>query len=67
MTDRFHFGTFVTGLVLALIGGALLSEGLGWWELSLSDFRYVGPVLLIVVGVIVLLGSFASRQTTADR
>lgn len=63
MTDeRFHFGTFVTGLVIAVIGGALLAEGLGWWELHLRDFRYVGPALLIAVGVIVLLGSFARRQ-----
>ncbi|MGH8947087.1 MAG: hypothetical protein ACRDVL_13195 [Acidimicrobiia bacterium] len=60
--ERFHFGTFVTGLVVALIGGALLAEGLGWWELHLSDFRYVGPALLIAIGVIVLIGSFARRE-----
>jgi xanthine/uracil permease len=60
---RFHFGTFVTGLVLALIGGALLAEGMGWWKLRLSDFRYVAPALLIAIGVIVLLGSFARRDT----
>lgn len=61
--DRFHFGTFVTGLVIALIGGALLAEGLGWWELRLRDLRYLGPVLLIAIGVIVLLGSIGRRQS----
>lgn len=64
MTDqRFHFGTFVTGLVVAVIGGALLAEGMGWWELHLRDFRFVGPALLIAIGVIVLLGSFARKQS----
>jgi hypothetical protein len=64
MTDqRFHFGTFVTGLVVAIIGGLLLAEGMGWWELRLRDFRFVGPALLIAIGVIVLLGSFARKQS----
>lgn len=62
MNDRLHFGTFVTGLIVALLGAALLAEGLGWWELHLRDFRLVGPVLLISIGVIVLIGSFARRQ-----
>lgn len=64
MTDqRFHFGTFVTGLVVAVIGSVLLAEGMGWWELHLRDFRFVGPALLIAIGVIVLLGSFARKQS----
>ena len=62
MNDRLHFGTFVTGLIVALVGAALLAEGLGWWELQLRDFRFVGPVLLIAIGAIVLIGSFARRQ-----
>ena len=62
MNDRLHFGTFVTGLIVALVGAALLAEGLGWWELQLRDFRFVGPVLLIAIGVIVLIGSLARRQ-----
>lgn len=62
MNDRFHFATFVTGLIVGLIGAALLAEGLGWWELSLRNFRYIGPVLLIAIGVTVLIGSLARRH-----
>lgn len=62
MNDRFHFATFITGLIVALIGAAMLAEALGWWELRQRDFRYVGPVLLIAIGVTGLIGSFARRH-----
>ncbi|CAN5789634.1 hypothetical protein BH23ACT5_BH23ACT5_22210 [soil metagenome] len=62
MNDRFHFGTFVWGLVLTLAGVGLLGVGLGWWTLSLIDLRYVAPVAVIVIGAIIVLGAL-TRQT----
>ena len=57
MTDRFHTGTFLWGLVLTLAGAALAAVGFGWWELSTIDIRYVGPAFVILVGAVVLAGA----------
>lgn len=64
MNSRFHPGTFVWGVVLALSGAWLLGVGLDLWDIGRIDLRYVAPVLLILVGVSVLLGSLrsATRQ-----
>lgn len=57
MGDRFHVGTFSWGVVLTLAGAALAVVGFGWWDLSTIDLRYLAPVFVILVGVVILLGA----------
>lgn len=61
MTREFHWGTFLWGLVLTLAGGALTGVGLGWWDLSAIDIRYVGPAFLILVGLVTLIGALVRQ------
>lgn len=63
MSDRFHVGTFLWGMVLSLTGAALAAVGLGWWDISVLDLRLVAPTLVIVVGTVILLGAL----TQGDR
>jgi len=60
MGDRFHVDTFVWGAVLTIAGAVLAAIGFGWWELSAIDLRYVGPVFVILVGGVILLGALTS-------
>lgn len=62
MTDRFHPATFVWGVVLTLAGAALAAIGFGWWDISTLDLRYVGPALVILMGVTILAGALISRK-----
>ena len=57
MSKSFHVATFIWGAVLTIVGAGLALAGFGWWELSSIDLRYVGPVFVILVGVVILLGS----------
>lgn len=57
MSERFHTVTFVWGLVLTVAGAALAAVGFGWWDISGLDLRYVGPALLILVGLTILAGA----------
>lgn len=59
--NRFDLGSFLWGCVFVVVGGALWAEQLGWWDLDFSSIRYLGPVLLLVIGVIVFATSFRSR------
>lgn len=67
MDRQFHVGTFVWGAILTLVGAALAAAGFGWWDISGVDLRYAAPVLLILVGIVILLGSLTrgSRTTTS--
>ncbi len=62
MSDRFHIGTFVWGVVLTVVGAALAAVGFGWWDLSAIDFRYVAPVFVILIGGMILLGAMTSQS-----
>ena len=57
MSDRFHVGTFLWGVVLSLVGAALAAVGFGWWDISWIDLRVVAPAFVILVGVVILLGA----------
>jgi len=60
---KLHTGTLYAGLVYLAIGVTFLFEALGWWTLQISDFRLVGPLALVVVGLVVIVGSIGrSRQ-----
>lgn len=48
---------------MTLWGVLLLGVGLDWWQFELVDLRYLGPALIIVIGVVVLLGALRSRGT----
>lgn len=47
----FDVGTFAWGLGFALFGTALALEAVDVWTLRAADLRYVGPVLVIVIGL----------------
>jgi hypothetical protein len=62
MNSRFHIGTLLSGLALAIWGAGLLGDGMGWWNIELADLRYVGPILIIVIGALVVVGALASDR-----
>lgn len=51
MSDRIHVATLVWGLVLSAFGALFVAEALEVWEFSFRDFRYAGPIILVVIGV----------------
>ncbi|HEX6222424.1 MAG TPA: hypothetical protein VF115_15135 [Acidimicrobiia bacterium] len=57
MSDRIHVGTFLWGAILTLVGAGLAAVGFGWWDISSIDLRYVAPVFVILIGVVILLGA----------
>lgn len=62
MSEEFHLGTFLWGAVLTITGAGLAAAGFGWWDLSSIDLRYVAPVFVILVGVVILLGSLMDTE-----
>lgn len=62
MNDRFHVGTFLWGVVLTLVGAALLAVGFGWWELGTMDLRYVAPFFVILAGAVIMVGALTSGR-----
>jgi len=69
MSERFHFGTFVWGVILTVMGATLTAIGFGWWDISLIDLRYVAPVFVILAGGAILAGALTrgrSRPTEID-
>ncbi len=62
MNDRFNVGTFMWGVFLTVVGAALAAIGFGWWDISTLDLRYVGPALVILMGVTILTGALVSRR-----
>ncbi|MCR8643150.1 cell wall-active antibiotics response protein LiaF [Paenibacillus sp. N1-5-1-14] len=54
---NYGFGASIGSIVMIVIGSIFLSRHLGWSEFSFSDiFRYMLPVILIVVGLRVIFG-----------
>lgn len=61
MTDRFHVATFLWGLILTVSGAALAAVGFGWWDLAVFDLRFAGPLFVILVGAVILIGALAQN------
>ena len=54
MGERVHTGTMISGLVVAVVGAAFTAEGFGWWNFELGDLRYLGPIFVILFGLVML-------------
>ena len=62
MNDRpINRGSVVAGVFFILVGAAFLLQELDVWDL---EAVYVFPVLLIALGVAVLLGGTARRESS---
>jgi len=59
MTDRFHVGTFLWGVILTLTGASLAAVGFGWWDISTIDLRYVAPAVVILAGTVILISALS--------
>jgi hypothetical protein len=64
MDDRVHIGTLLWGLALIAWGVVVLGVGLDWWSIELADFRYAGPILIIIVGAVIVVGALTSKDTS---
>lgn len=64
MDRKLHVGTLLSGIALAAWGFGLLGDGLGWWDLELADLRYAGPLLIILIGGLVVVGALVSTGRT---
>jgi hypothetical protein len=56
MSERFHVGTFLWGLFLAVAGAGLFGVAVQWWDIDIVDWRYVAPVVVMLIGATVLIG-----------
>jgi hypothetical protein len=59
---RFDLGTFLWGVAFAVLGGALALEAMDVWTLKAVDLRFVGPALVIVIGLGLVARSLASGR-----
>lgn len=70
MSDRLHLGTFLSGVILTIVGAVLTAVGFGWWDLGGPGLRYVAPVLVILIGGVILVTAFvpdADDQSTTSQ
>jgi len=61
-------GQRITGLILLLLGGLVLSRNLGYmdWDLSLL-WKSIGPIILILIGLQVLRGGAGNLSGKGNR
>ncbi len=62
MGERSNLENLGWGVAFSLIGIALLSERIGWWDLERLDLALLGPMALVAVGLVVLASSFLSGR-----
>jgi hypothetical protein len=58
----FDLGSFVAGIVFMAIGLAFILEADGRWAFQLDHFRYIGPLVLIVIGISIVAGAGLGRR-----
>ncbi|HUG32536.1 MAG TPA: hypothetical protein VMM14_06555 [Acidimicrobiia bacterium] len=65
MSNRIHVGTLLWGAILTIAGALLTAIGFGWWEITTFDLRYMGPALVVLIGIVILIS--ATAQGVRDR
>lgn len=65
MNDRFHLSTFLWGVVLTLAGAWLLGVGFDFWEIGRINLNYIAPILVIVIGASILIGSLRKSRESS--
>lgn len=65
MSNRIHVGTLLWGAILTIAGALLTAIGFGWWEITTIDLRYMGPGLVVLIGIVILIS--ATAQGVRDR
>ncbi|MGH8870457.1 MAG: hypothetical protein ACRDWS_00550 [Acidimicrobiia bacterium] len=61
---RPHTSTLFAGVVYLGIGVAFVLEALEVWTLRLGDLRFIGPIVLVVLGLAVVIGSLGRTDRT---
>lgn len=59
MNNRIHVGTLLWGAILTIAGALLTAIGFGWWEVTTFDLRYMGPGLVVLIGIVILTSATA--------
>ena len=57
MGDHVNIAGLIWGVALTGAGAWLFGVGVGWWDLTLVDLRYLLPAAVILVGTGMLLNS----------
>ncbi len=58
---QLDLGSLVAGLLFTVLGVAFVLEASGRWDFELGHFRFLGPLVLIVIGITTLVGASMSR------
>jgi hypothetical protein len=63
VADRINRENIGWGLVFVVVGAALTTERLGWWEFGWIDLSLLGPLALIAIGLVVAATALVARRT----
>ena len=55
-------GSLMAGLLFTGLGIAFLLEASDQWSFELGHFRFIGPLVLIVIGITTLVGATMARH-----
>lgn len=55
-------GSMLAGLLFAGLGIAFVAESSGSWSFELGHFRFIGPIVLIFIGLTTLVGASMARR-----
>ncbi len=59
----FDIGSLLAGVLFLAMGIAFMLEADGRWTFELSHFRYIGPLILILIGLATLVGAAMARSS----
>ncbi len=59
---QFDVGSLTAGLLFAGLGIAFVLEASGRWSFELDHFRFIGPLVLIIIGLTTLIGASLARH-----
>ncbi|MDH4279569.1 MAG: hypothetical protein OEW83_15970 [Acidimicrobiia bacterium] len=55
-------GSLMAGLLFTGLGIAFVLEASGQWSFEFGHFRFIGPLVLIVIGITTLVGATMARH-----